>query len=87
MKFINIWLFRIDYVFFKKIIFSKDSYWVKLRDKKFDFTTNDKEEIATFVIFIGKNSCGKTTLLDFIRQIINKSKSLKSTPINNNGKS
>ncbi|MBQ7749012.1 ATP-binding protein [bacterium] len=73
-------------MFFKKIIFSKDSYWVKLRDKKFDFTTNDKEEIATFVIFIGKNSCGKTTLLDFIRQIINKSKSLKSTPINNNGK-
>ena len=73
-------------MFFKKIIFSKDSYWVKLRDKKFDFTTNYKEEIAIFVIFIGKNSCGKTTLLDFIRQIINKSKSLKSTPINNNGK-
>lgn len=73
-------------MFFKKIIFSKDSYWVKLRDKKFDFTTNDMEEIATFVIFIGKNSCGKTTLLGFIRQIINKLKSLKSTSINNNGK-
>ncbi len=54
---------------FKKIVFSKNSFWVKLQDKEFDFIANNKKS-AVFTIFIGKNGSGKSTLIDFIFQII-----------------
>lgn len=47
-----------------------------MRNKEFDFIAKNGKS-ATFVIFIGGNGCGKTTLIDFIYQIIVKTCSIR----------
>ena len=66
----------------KKIFFDKkNNFWSKLSGKFFDFCINEKP--ATFVILIGKNSCGKTMLLNFLLQVFVLHKFIYPTSHNN----